>query len=195
MPNTERIESLISPEALKQFEQLKASTDANTASFEKLIAKAVELNKAVGNASTFKEVNKATAEMTANEKALAKQVDELAKANEKLTKLFDQQAKKLQELSDKKKKDSDDSKKNIDAVAKAEEKLINSYSAEARKLAEIREQQALVNKANKQSAQETLGLSGAYKQLEQQYKKAAQENNKRWSIRQINNQPKKRWVY
>lgn len=175
MPNTERIESLISPEALKQFEQLKASTDANTASFEKLIAKAVELNKAVGNASTFKEVNKATAEMTANEKALAKQVDELAKANEKLTKLFDQQAKKLQELSDKKKKDSDDSKKNIDAVAKAEEKLINSYSAEARKLAEIREQQALVNKANKQSAQETLGLSGAYKQLEQQYNKAAQE--------------------
>src|ERR1044072_7840490 len=98
MPNTERIESLISPEALKQFEQLKASTDANAASFEKLIAKAVELNKAVGNASTFKEVNKATAEMTANEKALAKQVDELAKANAKLQALYSDEAKKIAEI-------------------------------------------------------------------------------------------------
>lgn len=98
MPNSEKIELLISPDALKQFEQLKSSTDANTASFEKLIAKAVELNKAVGNASTFKEINKATAEMTANEKALAKQVDELAKANEKLNKLFTDEAKKLAEV-------------------------------------------------------------------------------------------------
>lgn len=175
MPNSEKIELLISPEALKQFEQLKSVSDANTASFEKLIAKAVELNKAVGNATTFKEINKATAEMTDNEKALAKQVDELAKANDKLTKLFEQQAKKLQELSDKKKKDAESAKQNVDAVTKAEEKLINSYSAEARKLAEIREQQNLVNKANKQSAQETLGLAGAYKQLEQQFNKAAQE--------------------
>jgi hypothetical protein len=175
MPNSEKIELLISPEALKQFEQLKSASDANTASFEKLIAKAVELNKAVGNASTFKEINKATAEMTQNEQALAKQVDELAKANDKLTKLFEQQAKKLKDLIEAKKKQGDEGKKSADAVAKAEEKLINSYSAEARKLAEIREQQNLVNKANKQSAQETLGLSGAYKQLEQQYNKAAQE--------------------
>lgn len=98
MPNSERIESLISPEALKQFEQLKASTDANTASFEKLIAKAVELNKAVGNASTFKEMNKATAEMTENEKALAKQVDDLAKANAKLQTLYSDEAKKIAEI-------------------------------------------------------------------------------------------------
>jgi hypothetical protein len=175
MPNSERIETLISPEALKQFEQLKSVSDANTASFEKLIAKAVELNKAVGNATTFKEINKATKEMADNESALAKQVDELAKANAKLQALFDQQAKKIKDLSDAKKKQRDDDKQGADAVAKAEEKLINSYSAEARKLAELREQQTLVNKANKQSAQETLGLSGAYKQLEQQYNKAAQE--------------------
>ena len=175
MPNSERIELLISPEALKQFEQLKSLSDTNTASFEKLIAKAVELNKAVGNAATFKDLNKATAEMTENEKALAKQVDELAKANEKLQKLFEQQSQKLKALSEQKKKQRDDEKKGADAVAKAEEKLINSYSAEARKLAELREQQNLVNKANKQSAQETLGLISAYKQLEQEYNKAAQE--------------------
>lgn len=175
MPNSEKIELLISPDALKQFEQLKSSTDANTASFEKLIAKAVELNKAVGNAATFKEINKATQEMTENEKALAKQVDELAKANAKLQALFEQQAKKIQALSEAKKKQREEEKQGADAVTKAEEKLINSYSAEARKLAEIREQQNLVNKANKQSAQETLGLAGAYKQLEAQYNKAAQE--------------------
>lgn len=175
MPNSERIETLISPEALKQFETLKASTDANTASFEKLIAKAVELNKAVGNAGTFKEINKATQEMTEHDKALAKQIEDLAKANAKLQALYEQQAQKIKALNEEKKKQRDDDKKGADAVAKAEEKLINSYSAEARKLAELREQQNLVNKANKQSAQETLGLSGAYKQLEAQYNKAAQE--------------------
>jgi hypothetical protein len=175
MPNSERIETLISPEALKQFETLKASTDANTASFEKLIAKAVELNKAVGNATTFKEINKATQEMTEHDKALAKQIEDLAKANAKLQALYEQQAQKIKALNEEKKKQRDDDKKGADAVAKAEEKLINSYSAEARKLAELREQQNLVNKANKQSAQETLGLSGAYKQLEAQYNKAAQE--------------------
>lgn len=98
MPNSEKIELLISPEALKQFEQLKAASDANTASFEKLIAKAVELNKAVGNATTFKEINKATTEMTANEKALTKQVDDLAKANAKLQALYADEAKKIAEV-------------------------------------------------------------------------------------------------
>lgn len=98
MPNSEKIELLISPEALKQFEQLKSASDANTASFEKLIAKAVELNKAVGSATTFKEINKATVEMTDNEKALAKQMDELAKANAKLQALYSDEAKKLAEV-------------------------------------------------------------------------------------------------
>lgn len=98
MPNSEKIELLISPEALKQFEQLKSSTDANTASFEKLIAKAVELNKALGSASTFKEINVATAKMTENEKALAKQKSELQKQQEKLNDLFTIEAQKLAQL-------------------------------------------------------------------------------------------------
>lgn len=98
MPNSERIETLISPEALKQFETLKASTDANTASFEKLIAKAVELNKAVGNATTFKEINKATQEMTEHDKALAKQITDLEKANAKLNAMYADEAKKLAEV-------------------------------------------------------------------------------------------------
>lgn len=98
MPNSEKIEQLISPEALKQFEQLKSASDANTASFEKLIAKAVELNKAVGNATTFKEINKATVEMTENEKALAKQITDLEKANAKLQALYADEAKKIAEV-------------------------------------------------------------------------------------------------
>ncbi|WP_315823003.1 hypothetical protein [Paraflavitalea speifideaquila] len=60
-------------------------------------------------------------------------------------------------------------------LERAEEKLINSYSAEARSLAEIKEQQTLVNRANKLSAQETLGLIDAYKRLEIEYNKAQRE--------------------
>lgn len=164
MPNTERIETLISPEALKQFEQLKASTDANTASFEKLIAKAVELNKAVGNASTFKEVNKATTEMAANEKALAKQIEDLAKANAKLQSLYEQQALKIKELQDKKKKSSDDEKKATDEVAKAREKLNKSYTEEAKVLAGIKEKQQSRNQALKEEAQLNTAAQGSLKQ-------------------------------
>lgn len=123
MPNSERIETLISPEALKQFETLKASADANTASFEKLIAKAVELNKAVGNATTFKEINKTTQEMTEHDKALAKQIDDLVKANAKLQAMYEQQAQKIKALNEEKKKQRDDEKKGVDDIVKAEERL------------------------------------------------------------------------
>lgn len=86
MPNSERIETLISPEALKQFEQLKTSADANVASFEKLVAKAVELNKTLGNASSFKEINKATKELEENDQELINAQVELAKSQERLKK-------------------------------------------------------------------------------------------------------------
>jgi hypothetical protein len=47
--------------------------------------------------------------------------------------------------------------------------LYASYSAEARALAELKLQQQLVNKANKESAQETLGLIGPHERLNLQY--------------------------
>jgi hypothetical protein len=136
MPNTERIETLISPEALKQFETLKTLADANISSFEKLVAKAVELNKAVGNASTFKDLNKATAEMAKTEAELTKKKSELQKQQEKLNDLF---------------------------------------TVEAQKLAQLKAAQAEQRKALKDQANETLGLTDAYKKLELEYNKAAKE--------------------
>jgi hypothetical protein len=161
MPNTERIETLISPEALKQFEQLKASTDANTASFEKLIAKAVELNKAVGNASTFKEVNKATQEMTANEKALAKQVDELAKANAKLQTLYSDEAKKIAEIKVQQQEQNkilkDQAKEALGLVG-AYDKLTKEYNEAAKAAKDLAAQYGAGSKQAKEASARALEL-------------------------------------
>ena len=54
---TERIETLISKEALEQFDTLNAKLALSVTGFEKLISKGVEINKALGGAKTFKEVN------------------------------------------------------------------------------------------------------------------------------------------
>jgi hypothetical protein len=95
---SERIESLISKEALAQFEQLGKLTDANVSAFEKLIAKGVELNKQLGGATGFKDMNKAAAELTENEKALQKQQQELEKQQAKLNQLYSDEAKRIAEL-------------------------------------------------------------------------------------------------
>ncbi len=94
----ERIEELISKEALDQFSKLKDLADANVASFEKLIAKGVEINNTLGKAKGFKDVTSATKDLSENEKALTKQVDELAKANAKLQSAYTEQAKKIAEV-------------------------------------------------------------------------------------------------
>jgi hypothetical protein len=81
---SEKIESLISKEALAEFAQLKALADANLVAFEKLIATGVQLNNSLGRAVTFKEVVQGTKELAANEKLVVKQSDDLAKSNAKL---------------------------------------------------------------------------------------------------------------
>jgi hypothetical protein len=166
MPNTERIESLISPEALKQFEQLKPIVDANTASFEKLIAKAVELNKAVGNATTFKEVNKATQEMTANEKALAKQVDELAKANAKLQTLYSDEAKKIAEIKVQQQEQNkilkDQAKEALGLVG-AYDKLTKEYNEAAKAAKDLAAQYGAGSKQAKEASARALELDARLK--------------------------------
>lgn len=175
MANTERVESLISKEALAQFGQLKDLTDANVLTFEKLVAKAVELNSALGGAKTFKDIASGMKEVGDQEKLLAKQVSELAAANDKLQKLYETQSKKLEDLAAKKRKFNEDDKAGLSTIEKAQKKLDESYSAQARKLAEVKEQQNLVNQANKLSAKETLGLATAYDQLTLEYNAAAKE--------------------
>lgn len=95
---TERIESLISKEALDQFAKLKVLNDENVAAFEKLIAKTVELNKQLGGAKTFKQVIDGTKELEKAEADLAKQKTELQKQQEKLNKLYTDEAKRIAEL-------------------------------------------------------------------------------------------------
>jgi hypothetical protein len=133
---TERIESLISKEALDSFDQLNAKIGIGVTGLEKLIAKGVEINRALGGAKTFKQFVDSSKELEVAEKALVKQNDELIK----------QQAR-------------------LDALR----------TEEAKKLAELRLQQQELNKANKQAAQETLGLVDAYKRLELEYAAAAKE--------------------
>jgi hypothetical protein len=166
MPNSEKIELLISPEALKQFEQLKSASDANTASFEKLIAKAVELNKAVGNATTFKEINKATTEMTANEKALAKQVDELAKANDKLNKLFTDEAKKLAEIKVQQQEQNkvlkEQAKEALGLVG-AYDKLTKEYNEAAKSAKDLAAQFGAQSKQAKEASARALELDARLK--------------------------------
>jgi hypothetical protein len=166
MPNSERIESLISPEALKQFEQLKSASDANVASIEKLIAKAVELNKAVGNASTFKEINKATAEMTDNEKALAKQIDELAKANAKLQALYSDEAKKIAEIKVQQQEQNkvlkDQAKEALGLVG-AYDKLTKEYNEAAKAAKDLAAQFGAESKQAKEASARALELDARLK--------------------------------
>jgi hypothetical protein len=166
MPNSEKIELLISPEALKQFEQLKSASDANTASFEKLIAKAVELNKAVGNASTFKEINKATQEMTDNEKALAKQIDELAKANAKLQTLYSDEAKKIAEIKVQQQEQNKilkEQAKEALGLVSAYDKLTKEYNEAAKAAKDLAAQFGAESKQAKEASARALELDARLK--------------------------------
>lgn len=166
MPNSEKIELLISPEALKQFERLKPIVDENTSSFEKLIAKAVELNKAVGSATTFKEINKATAEMTDNEKALAKQTDELAKANAKLQALYSDEAKKLAEIKvqqQEQNKALKDQAKEALGLSGAYDKLTKEYNEAAKAAKDLAAQYGAGSKQAKEASARALELDARLK--------------------------------
>lgn len=92
---TERIETLISKEALGQFDELNAKLALSVTGFEKLISKGVEINKALGGSKTFKEINRETQALTANEKALTDQIKQLEAATAKLNSLNATQAKEL----------------------------------------------------------------------------------------------------
>lgn len=173
---TERVERLISDKALQDFITLKNLARESREEFEQLIATGVELNSALGKASTFKQVSDGVKQMTANEEKLTAQLATLTAANEKLTKSYERQQKEIDGLQAKLKKGAGDNPtKSTDALTKATDKLNNSYSAEARALAEVSEQQKLVNAANRLSAQETLGLIDAYRRLELEYNAAAKE--------------------
>lgn len=173
---TEAIEKLLSKEAIADFVTLRNNVNDSVDSVEKLIAAGVQLNNTLGKANTFKDINKSTAELAANEAALAKQMSNLQKENEKLNKLYEEQAKKIEKLTaEKKKSESSGGKKGTDDLTKAQERLTKSESDDAKQLAILVEQRKKADAENRQNAKEVLGLIDAYGQLEQEYKVAARE--------------------
>jgi hypothetical protein len=95
---TERIESLISKEALAQFDELNSKLGISITGFEKLVAKAVETNKALGGAKTFKQVIDGTKELEKAEADLNKQRSDLEKQQAKLNSLYAEEAKRIAEI-------------------------------------------------------------------------------------------------
>lgn len=98
MAATEKIESLISKEALTQFELLKSLTDESVTAFEKLVARAVSFNKELGSAKSFKDMNEGMKKASEAEQQLIKKSEELQESLARLQKMYDDQAKKLVEL-------------------------------------------------------------------------------------------------
>lgn len=170
---TEAIEKLLSKQAVEDFIILKNNVNDSVDSIEKLIAAGVQLNNTLGKANTFKEINKSATELAANEAALTKQIATLTTANEKLNKLYEDQAKKIEKLTAEKKKQPPTT--GTDKVVKEQEKLNKLYDNEAKELAKLVEQKKEVNAVVKQQAREALGLVDAYEQLDKEYKLAARE--------------------
>ncbi|MFO7257941.1 MAG: hypothetical protein DIU61_009610 [Bacteroidota bacterium] len=69
--------------------------------FEKLVARAVALNKELGSAKSFKEISQGMKQASEAEQELIKKSEELQASLARLQKMYDEQAKKLAELSTK----------------------------------------------------------------------------------------------
>lgn len=94
MAANERIEDLISKEALESFDQLNAKVALSVTGIEKLIAAGVKLNGGLGGGG-FKKFNDDTKALTDNEKALEQQAKQLETAQAKLNATFTANAEKL----------------------------------------------------------------------------------------------------
>lgn len=95
----ERIEDLISEEALASFDQLNAKLAASVSAFDKLIAKSVESNTALGKATGLGQMNQAMKDLAESEKNLKKAQEDLAATQKKMNDLIAEQAKKQQDYA------------------------------------------------------------------------------------------------
>lgn len=102
-------------------------------------------------------------EVTGNTAAATASIKELTSALSNQTSTITQTVQAQNNLKD-----------STSALAKEKQKLAQLNTDEAKQIAEVKVQQQLQAKANKDSAMETLGLKDAYKQLNEEYLKAAQ---------------------
>lgn len=166
MPNTERIETLISKEALASFDALSQKVDANVASFEKLIAKGVELNKQLGGGQTFKGFNDTLKGLSENEKALIQQSQQLEKAQAKLNATFTANANELAKAkivqAEVTKQMKEEAKEALGLVG-AYDKLTKEYNEAAKKAKDLAAQFGAQSKQAKEASARALELDARLK--------------------------------
>lgn len=135
---TERVEDIISKEALDSFDQLKDKVDQSAASLDKLIARGVELNKTFANIKVLKDLIDATDKLKKSEDDLKKSNDELTAAEEKLRK-----------ANEDRKKAADASRQSTIDDAKATNDNARATSTQANNLRELVDQSVKVSQALK----------------------------------------------
>lgn len=134
MAANERIEDLISKEALDSFDTLNAKIAVSVNGIEKLIAAGVKLNGGLGGGG-FKKFNDDTKAMTENEKALEQQAKQLEAAQAKLNATFTVNAEKLAEakvVSGEVNKQMRDQARDALGLTDAYDKLTREYNAAAK---------------------------------------------------------------
>jgi hypothetical protein len=160
----ERVEDIISKEALDSFDTLKAKVEQSTASLDKLIAQGVELNKTFSRITGLKELIDKTDQLSDNQSKLTKTTQQLA-----------QEQSDLQKAIDARKKSSDAARQSTVDEAKAANDSARAASAQATSLRELVEQSVRVTNALKSIAAERKKLDDQFKTgiiTTQQYEKS-----------------------
>src|SRR4051812_23847264 len=82
--STERIEELISKEALEQFEQLRTRVNQNVEALEKLIVTGVQMDRTFAGSKTFVDFNNVLKQTEERQKAITAAVQKVVDSEEKL---------------------------------------------------------------------------------------------------------------
>lgn len=152
MAANERIEDLISKEALESFDQLNAKIATSVTGIEKLIAAGVKLNGGLGGGG-FKKFSDDTKALSENEKALEQQAKQLEIAQAKLNATFTANAEKLAQakvVSSEVNKQMRDQARDALGLTDAYDRLTRQYNEAAKEAKNL----AVTLGANSKEAQE-----------------------------------------
>lgn len=155
----EKIDDIVSKKALDSFDQLNLKLDESVANFEKLISKAVDANKALGGAKSFKNLTDSSKELEKSETALAKAKAELLKIQERIRTAQEAELKRLSELE------------------KAKAKLAATETKQAKAVADVNAQTAENNRNLKTQAQLNNAVNGSIEQARIKVKQLTQQRD------------------
>jgi hypothetical protein len=163
---TERIEELISKEALAQFDELNAKLSVSIAGFEKLVAEGVQINKTLGGNIGFKKFNDESKALTENQKALEQQSKALAATEAKLNATFTVTAEKLAQakiVQGEVNKQMRDQAKEALGLVGAYDKLTKQYNEAAKEAKDLAAQYGAQSKQAQEASKRALELDGRLK--------------------------------